>query len=380
MLNLINIFISILIICCCVRAIYYITSWKPLPFTESLNKEKPLISILIPARNEERSIGKCLDSLLKQNYPNLEIIMIDDQSTDSTSKIISEFAKNDSRIKLIQGKPLPQGWMGKCWALYQGVQIAKGEWFLFSDADVIHNTLTLNSVYQYVVKNDVSFLTLKYKLLVKTFWEKVIPPSINFIKTWFAPSPKKVNDMNTSAIEAKGDFIFVKRGIYEKLGGHKAVKDEFIESATLMQHFKKAGHKVALLDGSRYIKVRKYSDLKDIINSYSKFFYKVFQSKMNILLSMLWMIILLSVISPIPILLFIVVLGHPGFNIETTLPILQVLVLFSIAMIFYKKDNFNPWYALAFPLGAIIFISVVYKALFELIIKRSPSWRGRIYH
>lgn len=380
MVEIVEIGILILTIFCCSRAMRYITSWEPLPVAESLNDEKPLISVLVPARDEEKSIGKCLDSLSKQTYPNLEIIIIDDQSRDRTFEIIHEFTKKDPRIKMIQGKPLPGGWIGKCWALYQGKQIAKGEWFLFSDADVVHAPSTANSVYQYAVKNDVDFLTLKYKLLVKGFWEKVIPPSMNFAKAWFYSSPKKVNDMDTPAIEAKGDFIFVKRSIYEKLGSHYGVKDEVIESAALMQNFKQAGGKVALLDGSHMIKVRKFHNLKEIINSYTKLYYKFFQSKMNILLCFIYLLILIIVLSPLGYLIFLLVFDLQALNAKVlSWSSFQIFILFSIAMVFYKRDNFNPCYTLAFPLGAVSGIYIIGKALFELIIKKRLFWRGRVY-
>ena len=381
MIGTIEISILILTIFCCLRAVLYITSWQLLPATESLNRIKPLISVLIPARNEEKSIGKCLGSLLDQTYPNLEIIVIDDQSTDRTSEIIQEFAKKDPRIKLIQGKVPSPGWLGKCWALYQATQIAKGEWILFSDADVIHAPLTINSVYQYAVNNNIDLLTLKYKLLVKSFWEKVIPSSFNFSKAWFYPSPKKVNYMDSPAIEAKGDFIFVKRSIYEKLGGHCAVKDEVVESAALMKLFKNGGYKIALLDGSHMIKVRKFHNLKDIVDSYTKLYYKFFQSRINIFLCFIYLSILIIVLSPPGILIFLLVFNLSALNTKILLwSSTQVFILFSVGMFFYKKDNFNPCCALGFPFGALIISFITFKALFATTVKKGLTWRDRIYH
>lgn len=380
MIEIVGISILVLTVYCCLRAMHYITSWESLPVAESSNSANPLISILVPARNEEKSISKCLDSLSKQTYPNLEIIVIDDQSSDRTFEIIQEFTKKDPRIKLIPGKPLPGGWMGKCWALYQGTQIAKGEWFLFSDADVVHAPLTVNSVYQYAVKNDVDFLTLKYKLLVKSFWEKVIPSSINFAKSWFYPSPKKVNKMDTLAIEVKGDFVFVKRSIYEKLGDHYTVKDEIIESSALMRHFKKARHKVALLDGSHIIRVRKFHSFSDIVSSYSKLFYKSFQSRMNILLYFIYIFLLVALLSPLGYITFYLAFNFSVLNTKILFwSLSQIFILFAVAMFFYKKDNFKPWYALTFPLGAVLIMYIASKALFELIIEKRLSWRGRVY-
>ncbi|MHB1253047.1 MAG: glycosyltransferase family 2 protein, partial [Candidatus Humimicrobiaceae bacterium] len=105
---------------------------------ESILKSPPLVSVLIPARNEEKNIRRILNSMIKQDYPNLEILVLDDGSTDETSQIVEKFAEKDSRVRLIKGGPLPKGWKGKCYACHQLSKVAKGEYFVFTDADTLH--------------------------------------------------------------------------------------------------------------------------------------------------------------------------------------------------------------------------------------------------
>ncbi|MCM8827294.1 MAG: glycosyltransferase family 2 protein [Candidatus Omnitrophica bacterium] len=378
MFNIFLIINTILILYFCLRSLVYIHSWKKLPIIDSFPEKTPLISVIVPARNEEKSIGNCLDSLVKQSYPNYEIIVVNDESTDRTREIVEEFVRKDKRVNLINSKSLPKRWLGKCWSIYQGVQIAKGDWLLFSDADVIHHPDTITSVYYYSVKNNIDFLTLKFNFLVKGFWEKIVIPALMFIKTWFVPSPRKVNDMDSKAIEAKGDFIFVNRKAYEEVGEHQAVKNEFIESAALMRRFKEYRKIVALLDGSHLIKVRKFHSLREIISSYSKFYYKFFESPLNILVVLLGILFVLGVISP-----FIIVLLYPFFDnrLINLLPwaLIQILIIIFVGIIVYRKDRFFPLYIIGFPLGALVGIYIILSALFNHLILKKKSWRGRCY-
>jgi len=369
-----------LIIFFCSKAIYNVNSFTSLPITGNLSGAGPLVSVLIPARNEEMNIEKCLDSLSHQVYPNLEIIVIDDQSVDRTLAIVQEFAQKNPRIKFIRTDTLPEGWVGKCWALYQGAQIAKGKWFLFSDADVIHHPFTVNSAYEYANKKSIDFLTLKFQLIVKTFWEKIVPPAIYFIKEWFAPSSKEVNNSRFSSVQARGDFIFVNADVYKKIGGHKSIQSEIFESAALMRIFKKAQYKVALLNGSHIITVRKFKNLTDIINSFVKLHYFLFDSLPNIIFFFAIILSLLCILISFVFVMFVLAFPSPKLELKLILfPSIQIFILYCSAMAFYKKEGFSFLYALAFPLGIMVDIYIILKAGFDILCKHKKYWRGRVY-
>ena len=147
----------------------------------------PLISVLVPARDEEENIRTCLESLQKQDYPNFEILVLDDNSTDNTAAIVSEMAAKDSRIRLIRGEPLPEDWAGKPFACYQLAQEAKGLWLLFVDADTIHEPHMLRSVLALAIEQKTSLLSGFPRQLANSLPQKIVIPVIYFILLGWMP-------------------------------------------------------------------------------------------------------------------------------------------------------------------------------------------------
>ncbi|MFQ6052541.1 MAG: glycosyltransferase, partial [Candidatus Hydrothermarchaeota archaeon] len=186
------------------------------------------ISIIVPARNEERNIRRCLQSLRKIEYPNVEIIVVNDRSTDRTAQIIAEFAKLDSRVKLIQGKDFKDGWSGKIHAIHQGVLNACGDWFLFIDADVAIHEKAPAIALSYCLRNELKVLSTSLRPSLESFWENIIMPVV-FIAIGFSSPPERVNDPDDEAALANGGFIFVNAKSYRAIGGFEAIKDAIQE-------------------------------------------------------------------------------------------------------------------------------------------------------
>ncbi|MFP5503409.1 MAG: glycosyltransferase family 2 protein, partial [Candidatus Sericytochromatia bacterium] len=139
----------------------------------------PLVSIIVPARNEAHQIGKCVSSLLAQEYPAYEVIVVDDRSEDGTLEVLRGF--NDSRLHVFEGAPLPEGWMGKSWANHQAVERARGRWLLFTDADTWHAPGALAATVGHAEAVGADLLSLFPFLECETFWEKLIQPAILFM-------------------------------------------------------------------------------------------------------------------------------------------------------------------------------------------------------
>src|SRR4030043_456147 len=188
---------------------------------EYILKSPPLISVLIPARNEEKNIKRILVSMTKQDYKNLEILVLDDNSTDATSQIVQELAQKDSRIKLVQGTSLPLGWKGKCFACHQLSKIAKGEYFVFTDADTLHFSNSISGSFAALLRHTKS----------------------PFFSTGI------------------GQFFLFKRQVYEKIGGFESVKDEILEDIHISKQVKRHGFKIMVFDGSNSIFCRMYTNL-----------------------------------------------------------------------------------------------------------------------
>ena len=143
-----------------------------------LPSSPPRVSIIVPARNEEVNIRSCLASLLEQDYPDFEIIVVDDRSSDRTGVHVRQFSQDDARVKLVEGEDLKEGWLGKSHAIHQGVSIATGDWLLFVDADTWQHPQGLSAAMGHVLREKVDMLSLYPHFICKTFWEKVIQPAV----------------------------------------------------------------------------------------------------------------------------------------------------------------------------------------------------------
>lgn len=229
----------------------------------------PKVSILIPARNEERNIRRCLDSVLNQDYGHFEVIVIDDQSEDATAAIVTEYAAADSRIRLIRGQPLPDGWKGKGWALWQGHQQAVGEWVLLLDADTKLYPHALGGTLAFALKRNIDFLNPTPYFRLGSFWERVMQPFVwDFVLIRF---PKLlVNWRRFPDNMAFGPFLLIRKAVYDAVDGHRGVCHSILEDVLLSQDIKKAGYSTYVVDGSAIFEVRMYTNLSEVIEGWMK--------------------------------------------------------------------------------------------------------------
>lgn len=199
------------------------------PVVENIEGKPLLVSIIVPMRNEEKNTRRCIESLLSQNYPNFEIIAVDDRSKDSTLNILKELASRHNNLKVIEGNSVPKDWVGKNYALWQGVKQAKGDWFLFIDADTASEPYTLTSVIKYVDENNIDMLSISPFQVLETFWERVIQPVV-LSSIYYAFPYRRINDPKSKIAAANGQFILIRKSVYKAIGGHLAVKNCFVAS------------------------------------------------------------------------------------------------------------------------------------------------------
>ena len=221
---------------------YMTKSFRQAPTLESFDRagasRTPRVSVVLPARNEERYIARCLDSLLAQDYSNFEIIAINDSSTDRTGEIIKEYAARDSRIVHVNAPPKPEAWAGKNWACYQGYLRAKSEVLLFTDADTEHSRSSMSLAVGQMVSQNLDALTAVPKLICNDFWTKITLPALaTFLHTRF--SPLRVNDPKTKTGYFFGSFFIIKKTTYDFVGMVLDYNEE-TNIATIQQrnHFK----------------------------------------------------------------------------------------------------------------------------------------------
>jgi chlorobactene glucosyltransferase len=233
-----------------------------------------VVSVLVPARNEERNVGACLASLSAQTLPHLEIIAVDDGSTDRTPAILADAARRDPRVRVHRIEGPPPGWTGKSFALDSGMALARGSWLCFTDADAVHAPESIACAVGFAEARGLALLSLTSRQLTRSFWERVVQPVVfGLLDQWFPLA--RVNDPASPLAAANGIFILVTRDAYEAAGGHRAVAGEVLEDVALAQRVKMGGGRLAFVDGADLIAARMYTDLAAIRRGWTKNLYRL---------------------------------------------------------------------------------------------------------
>ena len=227
--------------------------------------KRPTVSVIVPARNEEACLGACLDSLVGQTGVAFEVIVVDDGSTDLTRQIARSFAG----VRVIEADPLPQGWVGKNNALVSGVRAAKGEWFLFTDADTVHRPGSLAQALAEAKSRKVAMLSYSPEQEVRGFWEKAAMPVI-FAELAGRYRATEVSDPASRAAAANGQYILISREAYEAVGGHAAIAGDLLEDVALARAVKRSGRKIFFRYGADAVRTRMYRSFAQLREGWTK--------------------------------------------------------------------------------------------------------------
>ncbi len=233
-------------------------------------KNGDLVSILIPARNEERNIGIILNDILLQDYHNIEVFVFNDHSSDRTGDIVKEFAAIDNRVRLINSDKLAKGWLGKNWACYSLSKQARGKYLLYLDADVrISNDIIINAI-SYADHFRLALVSIFPKQIMKTTGEKITVPNMNYILLSLLPLilVRKTGIPSLSA--ANGQFMLFLSSVYKSLEPHEKLKGNKVEDIEIARYFKKNKHRIACLLGDNTIQCRMYDSFKEAVHGFSK--------------------------------------------------------------------------------------------------------------
>ncbi len=343
-----------------------------------------LISVCVPARNEERNIRACVEGVLAQDYPNFEVIVLDDRSTDSTHEILVSIRSTTDKLQIINGSDLPTGWAGKPHALYQASASARGDWLCFVDADTFIAPETLSSCYVKALETKADMFTIMTFQSLGSFWEKTVMPIVmTALSVGF--SPRKVNDPNTKDAIANGQFIMIKRSVYDALGGHESVKDSIVEDKDISEQVKWKGFRLIVADGMKVAKTRMYTSLSEIWEGWTKNIYLGLRDQTGLL----WLgafgallAFLASIFLPAWPLLGMNWYLNGGDWMALGV-VLESLMLWAYliqarAMIALKL-KISPWYALTLPLGAGVFGTMMLTSAWNVVSRKGVTWKGRVY-
>ena len=364
---------------------YMTKSFRQSPMLESFDRTSvsrfPKVSVILPARNEGRYIARCLDSLLGQDYPNFEIIAINDSSTDGTGEIMKAYAANDLRVMHIDASPKPEGWTGKNWACYQGFLRARGELLIFTDADSKHLPSTMSLAVGHLMSENLEALTAVPRLICNDFWTKMtLPVLATFLHTRF--SPIRVNDPNTKTGYFFGSFFIITRSTYEAIGTHEGVKEELVEDGALGGKVKASKFRMKMVRGESHIDAVWARDLPTLWQGLRRLMIPIYyQDKVNAyMMAMAVFFILFAPFASLPYLPVASFAGNTSFQILFVLQISAIALIMVTTAAQCRLAIFeSPVYAFAAPLsGALISLSFM-SAIADAKKKGAVSWRGRKY-
>ena len=232
-----------------------------------------LVSVVIPARNESGNIEPLLRSVLTSRYAPIEVIVVDDRSTDDTAAIVERIARSDPRVRLLHGADLPAGWYGKPWACLQGFRAAGGTFIIFTDADTRHEPALLGHAVGTLERERADLVTILPTQVCLTLGERLVMPQLFSLLGAQYP-PDRVNHARTAAdVIANGQFILVRRDAYLEVGTHEVVRHEVAEDLALGQEFWRRGKKLYLAHAEELMQTRMYTDLGQLVEGWSKNLY-----------------------------------------------------------------------------------------------------------
>ena len=361
-------------------------------------KNCPSVSIIVPARNEEDNIRRCIESLLEQDYDNYEVIVVDDGSTDETPQILDELAASyphSNRLYVLRLRDrLSEGWAGKPHALHKGTQEASGEWLLFTDADTWHAPAALPTAVAQATNEHIDLLSFGTQQELPSFWNKVSMP-LAYIGITMQYPPRKINDPLSSIALANGQYILIRRAIYDALGGYARpeLRNTLLDDRDLAQLVKRSGFRLRMVDGRDLVHVYMYHGLRDIWHGWRK---NVFLGSRGGIAFTLLQLVGLPMVSIVPFLWPLMLWMNRltrkllpgrqnGGDRITSAELGAVTLLELVPLLAYKrwvdKELGIPWYyAFTFPLAGVLFEGILAQSTWRVLSGRGVDWRGRQYY
>jgi chlorobactene glucosyltransferase len=336
------------------------------------NQNLPFVSVIVPARNEELKVESCLKSLADQDYPNFEIIAVDDLSTDRTGEIIHKLAAQFPAITAVSGTVNPDGWIGKCNAIVQAVGHASGQWLVFTDADTCHDEQSLRKAVSFALENQVDMVSFMPLQELGSFWEKTIMPPLlsSFL---LGDCLHMVNWPNAARAYAYGQYILARTSSYHAVGGHQSVRDEIVEDFALARAFKISGRRIMVADGRSLYKVRMYTSLETLWHGWVKNLYS-FAECNPLFLTALLIALNCVLIGPF------IELATANNLLLFLLAILQIIELFIAARLTARHVAGPKWYHFfLFPLSSVMITVLYTTSAFKVISGSKIDWKGRSY-
>ena len=336
----------------------------------------PSVSVLVPARNEERNIVACIESLLDQDYTASEVIVLDDDSEDGTHALLERIAIRDSRLRVLRGTELPDGWIGKNHACHQLSHAATGEWLLFTDADTVHDRHSIRAAVTIALAERADLLTLIPEQTMLTFSERLILPLLHFVSMTLLPFFFVEHSRRPSFAIGIGQFMLFRREAYDAIGGHAAVGNALVEDVWLARRIKAFGFRLVVRSGVGRVRCRMYRGLTEIWHGFSKNIFAGFNFSLPSMAGVMTMLFLLFVL-PYAQLAWALLFGAvPGI---TELLAVQVVLILLIRISLSIPFRLGLWSSFLHPLGILFVIALAANSYRWLATAGGARWKGRAY-
>jgi chlorobactene glucosyltransferase len=338
-----------------------------------------LISVIVPAHNEEAAIEGCLRSVLAQDYPRFELILVDDRSEDGTRAIADALAAEHDNLTVVSSTELPPGWTGKCHAINVGTKHARGEWLAFLDADSQLHPCALTQCYHRAVTTGVNMVSLTPGLVLTTFWDKALQPVFAGLACVIFPL-SKVNDQRSKVASANGMFFVISRKAYEAIGGHHDVKDLAVEDIGIGKRVKAAGLGLTFAIGRRVLRTKMYTGALESMRGWTR----ILAAAMNYQLpSVLWnlatnVLISLPVIA-LALLVYLPRAVHVWPSYWFVLPAFLIAEVSIGSLLFYPLLGAARSYSLLMSIGNLVLVGVLGNIVKKILWNDALQWRGTTY-
>jgi hypothetical protein len=368
---------------------HLVLSWA-LPKLDYLNADSPRfhqpnpprVTAIIPAKDEAETIADCLTTVQAQSYPNLEILIVDDRSTDRTPEIVREIAQRDPRVRLISIEDLPAGWTGKTHALHVAAGQATGDWFWFVDADTRHEPDSLSIVLEYARMHDAALASLLPEMRCESFWESVAQPLLGVVLIQSYPL-FWANDPRKKLAFANGQYILIRKDAYQLAGGHEAVRDKFVEDIYLAKAVKAVGLSARTAIAHGIGSTRMYTSLPQFVRGWSRILYDALgRSPIKLLIQGLDPLFF-SQTAHVALVASLVMLaiGRPSgpfalwlLGMSVAHHILAYTCLRRLYVLSVPKTKHVAWY----PLAGLVLDVILYRAI-KMCLTGKVTWRGTAY-
>lgn len=340
--------------------------------------DRPLVSVLIPARNEERTIGITLSTLAEQDYGNFEVVILDDNSDDATYAIASQWVARDHRFRIVRGISLPDGWVGKSFACHQLSREARGRLLLFVDADTVHARHSLTAGVAEMQRSAADLLTAIPRQRTESFWEHVMLPMLHFVTFAFLPMPLVSLVRDERLAMANGQYMLWRREAYHAVGGHESVKNVMVEDVWLARRVKQSGRRLAIRYGATAVSCRMYTSFAEVWEGFSKNIFPGLGYSVPTVAAVAAFNFITSVL-PFVLMLDVAITGG-WTTTEAEIIAAQVALVLLIRFVLAVRFDMAIWSALLHPVAVAVLICIMINSTRWVLSGGGSRWKGRVYN